>query len=879
MSLFQVGKRTSLNIKGQEIGVSNLEHVLFPGGGFTKGQVIDYYIRASKYILPHLKDRPLTLKMQPKGVHGEATYERDARKFTPAWVKTADVWRKSGASQIHYLLANDLPTLVWLANLNNIEMHTFLARAPKVEQPTMVVFDLDPGEGADILQCAQVAVWLKEAFDHLKLKSLIKSSGSKGLHLYVPLNTPVTYEQTQPFAQAIAEWIETEHPELVTSSMDKLARAGKVFVDWNQNASYKSTVCVYSLRAKKDQPFVSFPMRWSELISGMEDNNFSVFAVSPEAALKRLEKSGDLFTPVLKLKQKLPVDILKVLNKARTKPRHNPPSVQTPEPHLEAYWAKRNFDTTAEPSGHKRVQQSQSKDRLFVIQKHDASHLHYDFRLEMQGVLRSWAVPKGPPLQIGERRLAMHVEDHPMDYAHFEGTIPEGQYGGGTVMVWDTGTYRVREDNPVRAYYGGKISLELHGKKLKGQWALVRAQKAEDGQKERWFLIKTEKDAPPISSRRDDASVLTGRSMEEIAKDRKSAQWNSNRAPGREPTPAPDIEAELEKLLRQLPRAEPRFVEPMKARLVSKFSESPGWIYELKFDGYRALAVKQGSRVHLLSRKNLSLNSQFPELVEAVKKLKVKHAVLDGEIVALDEKGRPSFLAIHSPIQQNGARFVYYYAFDLINLEKRDLRSLPLQARKQFLEAALAEAPEHLRFSSNLEAAPKRIVAETRRQGLEGVVAKRADSTYEAGERSGAWVKYKTSQEQEFVVGGYRLTRDGKDFDCLLVGYYENHQFRFAAKVKSGFGPEHKKVLGKKFKGLHARRSPFKDTPKCKGPGLEEENTVSDVEARTCVWLKPKVVVEVGFTGWTVGGHLRHSVFNGIREDKNAQDVVRESAE
>jgi bifunctional non-homologous end joining protein LigD len=533
-----MAKKTNLlEVDGRTIEVSNLEKVMFPETDFTKAEVIDYYIQISGALLPHLKDRPLTMKRYPDGIHGQHFYEKDAPKHTPDWVKTFSVARKvekRGERNIDFILINDLPALVWSANLANLEMHVFLSRVPNVEKPTAVVFDLDPGPPADVLSCAQVAVWLKSIFDHFKLKSFAKSSGSKGIQLYVPLNTAVDYEATSSFAQTFAIALENAHPELVVSKMAKNLRNGKVFIDWSQNVDFKTTVCVYSLRAKREEPSISMPLEWKELENALANQNRDAFYFSPEEAIKRVEKIGDLFEPVLTLKQKLPKieaqQLLDLAGKTKTRmasPKKSRRSAGKGDHSIKAYNAKRDFHQTAEPPG--TTKEKKSKDLLFVIQKHQASHLHYDFRLEMEGVLRSWAVPKGPPTAKMERRLAMHVEDHPMDYARFEGIIPPGNYGAGTVMVWDIGTYSVAEGNPVKAYYSGKIPLLLKGKKLKGEWTLVRAWKKEDANgKQSWLLLKTGESAPTITAKKDDQSALTGRTMQQIAK-ASDAEWISNR--------------------------------------------------------------------------------------------------------------------------------------------------------------------------------------------------------------------------------------------------------------------------------------------------------------------------------------------------------------
>src|SRR5436305_1660409 len=298
-------KKQSVEIEGRNLSLTNLDKLLYPSG-FTKGQVVDFYVRISDYVLPHLKHRPITLKRYPDGINAPHFYEKDAPRYTPDWIRIFDVPRRSGEAVIRYIVIDDLPTLVWCANTANLELHPFLHKAPHIDTPTAVAFDLDPGEGTDILTCATVAFWLKEAFDAHRLEAFPKVSGSKGMQVYVPLNTAVTYEQTQPFARGLAQRLEREHPDVVVSEMAKAKRAGKVFIDWSQNSDFKTTVAVYSLRAKRSEPYVSMPVTWDELERAVRRRDIASLTFDPEAALARLEKLGDLWADVLKRKQKLP---------------------------------------------------------------------------------------------------------------------------------------------------------------------------------------------------------------------------------------------------------------------------------------------------------------------------------------------------------------------------------------------------------------------------------------------------------------------------------------------------------------------------------------------------------------------------------------------
>jgi bifunctional non-homologous end joining protein LigD len=515
---------------------------------------------------------------------------------------------------------------------------------------------------------------------------------------------------------------------------------------------------------------------------------------------------------------------------------------------LKAYRAKRHFKQTQEPTGKAHPHQTESLQ--FVIQKHDATRLHYDFRLQMGGVLKSWAVPKGIPTQRGKMHLAVEVEDHPVEYGTFEGIIPEGNYGAGTVMLWDTGTYEVMGDDPLKQHAQGKLHLVLHGKKLKGEWVLVRL-RDQSSDKTHWLLFKSKENAKPISPKLDDTSAISGRNMVQIAQ-AKTAEWQSNR---------PDSKgAELRSL----------FVEPMKPRLVRDLRSGPEWVYELKLDGIRAIAIKKGHEVELFSRNQKLISHEYPHIVEALKKIPCREAVLDGEIVALDSEGRPSFQLLQNRKKPLSKTPIFYYLFDLLRLDHHDWMSRPMLERKRELQTLLNDSDEALRLSANLTGAPDCIAKAVRDLGLEGIIGKRKDSRYEPGQRSGSWLKIKFVLEQEFVIGGYSPPQGSrKYFGAILVGYYEKGKLMFASKVGTGFDHLRLRELYQKFQTLRTEECPFTNVPQ-PGPGLTR------ADMRICSWIRPTLVCRVRFSEWTRDGNLRQPVFLGLSEDKAATEVIRE---
>jgi bifunctional non-homologous end joining protein LigD len=579
---------------------------------------------------------------------------------------------------------------------------------------------------------------------------------------------------------------------------------------------------------------------------------------------------------------------------------------------LAEYHRKRNFARTGEPKGEIKRERPQSgkksgKRLSYLIQKHAASRLHYDFRLEWHGTLLSWAVPKGPSENPQDKRLAVHVEDHPVEYGQFEGTIPEGEYGGGTVMLWDRGTWEPHGDVD-EALKKGKLAFDLHGERLHGQWALVRLRGRDRSDKDNWLLIK-ERDELARKTvgavEKEDTSIASGRSMEEIAAGRKV--WHSNRKkngagksaasfrgapkararnPVQEKVPAvldsgpaatrrPGMTVERATIKpvaksarsKKNSRAEkaggklPAFVSPQLATLVDAPPPGPEWLHEIKFDGYRAIASLAGGKVVMRTRKGLDWTGKFQSLVPALSELRCESALLDGEIVVADAEGHTDFGALQNALS-NGGGGIGYYLFDLLELDGEDLRKRPLDERKSKLARLLRGVGAPLGYSDHLKGSGEEVFSHACRIKLEGIVSKRRDAPYVSG-RSQSWLKSKCGMEQEFVIIGWRPSdKPRRPFRSLLLGLREEGELRYAGRVGSGYSGERLDDLAAQFRKLERKGSPAAGVP----PAI----------ARHAHFLEPKLVAQIAFRGWTRDNLVRQGSFKGLRTDKPPSEIVRE---
>jgi bifunctional non-homologous end joining protein LigD len=525
---------------------------------------------------------------------------------------------------------------------------------------------------------------------------------------------------------------------------------------------------------------------------------------------------------------------------------------------LAEYRRKRHFNKTAEPAGKPRQKRS-GKRLSFVVQKHDATRLHYDFRLELDGVLKSWAVPKGPAFDPGEKRLAVEVEDHPLEYAKFEGKIPEGEYGAGEVIVWDRGTWSADGD-PHEGLRKGKLEFELDGEKLEGRWVLVRLHGRERSKKPNWLLIKRHDEfARPLTEfdvlNEQPQSVKSGRTLEDLQTKssngkprarRKRASRKKRSAPaGASKSPMPErIDVEL-------------------ATLEGSVPEGREWLHEIKLDGYRLIARIERGKARLITRRHQDWTHRYRSIAQAVGGLAVDSAILDGELVALLPSGLSSFQALQNSDKPAENTRLVYYVFDLLYLDGYDLRRLPLAERKERLRELLdgGEAAE-LQYSDHIEADGAAFLRESCRLGLEGIISKRRDRPYVAG-RSRDWVKVKCLGREELVIGGFTLsTADRRGIGALLVGYFHAGQLVYAGRVGTGFNAQMLLDMRRRLEKLRQEECPFAEVPrKERGPMVK--------------WVRPELVAEIQFGAWTDGEVLRQPSFQGLREDKAAAEVGR----
>ncbi|SMC52050.1 DNA ligase D [Rhizobium sp. RU36D] len=543
---------------------------------------------------------------------------------------------------------------------------------------------------------------------------------------------------------------------------------------------------------------------------------------------------------------------------------------------LQVYNTKRRFDRTPEPKGEAAAKAEATGQNLFVIQEHDATRLHYDFRLEMDGVLKSWAVTRGPSLDPNEKRLAVHVEDHPISYGDFEGIIPKGEYGGGTVILWDRGTWKPLHDIK-KAYKKGHLEFELEGEKLRGRWHLVRMRGKPEEKRENWLLIKGDdeearsdgdilKDMP--------LSVKTGRTLKEVKANpdliwhsRGSKQDSAKHGPVRVSRKKAETKAtatdDLPKGARKA--ALPEFVEPALATLKAKPPSGGKWLHEIKFDGYRLQARIESKSVKLLTRSGLDWTDRFGSAVtEALACMNLKAALIDGEIVVEKENGASDFSALQQDLSEGRSDRFVFYAFDLLHLDDHDLRNVPLIERKTLLEGLIPRDDPVLRYSHHFDESGGLVLTHACRLSLEGVISKDRDSRYVSG-RKGNWVKSKCSERQEFVIGGYVPSSvTDQAIGSLALGVYEKGKLRHVGRVGTGFSQATAEMLYEKLAALANDESPF--------DGKLTANARRDV-----VYVKPELVAEVEFRAWSGDGNLRHAAFRGLREDKASTEVVQES--
>lgn len=806
-----MGTQQTVTISGKKLKLTNLDKVLFPASDTTKAEVIEYLQTVAPVMLPHVLGRPVTRKRWPDGVGTadephDAFFRKNLEDSAPRWVHRLALQHSDHVNT--YPVATSEAELAWFGQVAALELHVPQWRfdgEPKQagkkdpspterRNPDRLVLDLDPGPGTGLAECAQVARWCREILDAMDLSSVPVTSGSKGLHLYAALDGSYTSEQVSDVAKELAQALEKDHPDEVISSMKKSQRKGKVFIDWSQNHWNKTTVAPYSLRGRPgstEGPYVAAPRTWEEL----EDPNLE--HLDFRQVMERVADGTD------------PLD------------EFGASVVQTneaPEDRLNTYRSMRDAGKTPEPVPEDSPA-ARNGDPIFVIQEHHASRLHYDTRLEHDDVLVSWAVPKAPPLKQGTQRLAVQTEDHPIEYAEFEGTIPKGEYGGGEVSIWDSGTVDIEK------WEEGKVVFTLHGQPDGGL----------GGRPRRYVLVRTG----------DDEKQWLIRLM----------KWQPQE------TEAPNVR---DRTSRTRVRESPEIPSPMLATLGEPSGiRGEGWTFEGKWDGYRVISKVDATGTTLRSRNGKDLTGTFPEFSELAD-LVPEGTVLDGEVVALNSNSRPDFgllqergrLTKKREIEQAAKKTpVHYMLFDVLRTaEHGDLTERPYAERRKIL-LDLVDEGKHVQVPGDLGDSLDEAMEVSEELKLEGIIAKRTDSAYLPGRRSDDWVKIKHENHADVTIIGWRQGNGSRKdtFGSLLLAMPdEDGKLHYAGRVGTGFSDADLKDLRAQLEKLVRKTPPVDNVP--------------DEDASDATWVTPKLQAEVRHSGLSRDHRLRHPSLRAVKD-------------
>ena len=763
----QVGKR--------QFEISNLTKVLFPADHIVKAQLIEYYLTLAPTVLAHVKGRPLSLVRYPEGIESGSFFQKNRPDWAPDWLEHVTL----GTEAKDYLIASEDASLVWLANLACIELHQMHSRSPHFDKPDYIVYDFDPPETFKFHDVAELALEYKERLEGFGYHAFVKTTGRKGLHILTPIEPKWGFDQAFETAKAIAQPFVEKHGSSVTLMIKKEFRKNKLLLDVYRNRQSQTIIAAYSVRGLPGAP-VSTPLRWNELSSLENPRSFNLLTTPG-----RVKEGGDPWeaiaayaVPIHTERKKVPAT-RKALAPART--------YKTPA-QLEKYSEKRSFDRTPEPQPSEILGEGSS----FVIHRHHATRLHYDLRLEQKGVLRSWAVPKGLPPRPGIMRLAVQVEDHPLEYVRFEGAIPKGEYGGGMMWKFAQGRYEITKEKK------GGFYFRLQSPELNAEF---RVHNTRDNQ---WLIERV--DTPQID-------------------------WLRDR------------------------------IEPMLARPAEKLPASGDYLYEVKWDGIRALISLDEGQIRIYGRNGTDFTKQFPELLQPEPCFRATSGLFDGEIVCLSPEGKPDFQKVIQRMQQTteggierarAKQPAACYLFDCLYLDGRPIVGEPLARRREWLQDSVKKDCPYRLSEAVEDGAP--FLAAVKELGLEGVVAKLRRSVYVPGKRSESWLKVKTRQTIECAICGYTQGKGDREtnFGALHLVRKDGDQLRYMGKVGGGFDEQTVGMIFSEIKKLKTIKRPFAERP------LDDARSI---------WVEPKLACEVQYASLTTDGLLREPQFLRLRPD------------